>query len=103
LRAAEINEPSLYQISNMANWLNGEREIIDNMDVAERGALFKPLARLMERHLPGATGTDLSRLAWLHLHAGDRLRAFEVADLGLQRDPDNLFCQRLVEKLDKWT
>jgi hypothetical protein len=104
LRAAEISEPSLYQISNMANWLNGEREIIDQMDVAERGALFKPLARLMEGHLQAASATDLSRLAWLHLHAGDRLRACEVADRGLQRDPDNLFCQRLVEKLaDKWS
>lgn len=102
LRAAEINEPPLDQISNMANWLNSEREMIERMDVAERGALFKPLAKLMEMHLRTASATDLSRLAWLHLHAGDGQRARDVAQIGLQRDPDNQHCQRLVEKLVTW-
>jgi hypothetical protein len=83
----------------MANWLNSERDIIDQMDVAERGALFKPLARLMEGHLQIASANDLSRLAWLHLHAGDGRRALDVAEIGLRRDPDNQHCQRLVEKL----
>jgi hypothetical protein len=99
LRVAEISEPPLYQISSMANWLNSERDIIDQMDVAERGALFKPLARLMEGHLQIASANDLSRLAWLHLHAGDGRRALDVAEIGLRRDPDNQHCQRLVEKL----
>lgn len=99
LRAAEISEPQLYEISSMANWLNSEREIIDQMDVAERSALFKPLARLMERHIGAASATDLSRLAWLHLHAGDVQRAFDVAAIGLRRDAENLHCKRLVEKL----
>jgi hypothetical protein len=101
MRAAEISDPPLHQISNMANWLNSEREIIDQMDVAERGALFKPIARLMEGHLPAASATELSRLAWLHLHAGDERRALEVAEIGLQREPENPHCQRLVEKLAK--
>jgi hypothetical protein len=99
LRAAEISEPPLYLISNMANLLNTEREVIDKMDVAERAALFKPLARLMEGSLSSASATDLSRLAWLHLHAGDGRRALDIAELGLQRDPDNLHCQNLVDKL----
>lgn len=100
LRAAEISEPSLHQISSMANWLNGEREVIEQMDVAERGALFKPLARLMEKHSDVATATDLSRLAWLYLHAGDSQHALVVAKLGLEREPENLFCERLVNKLN---
>ena len=99
LRAAEISEPPLYLIGNMANLLNTEREVIDKMDVAERAALFKPLARLMEGSLSSASATDLSRLAWLHLHAGDGRRALDIAELGLQRDPDNLHCQNLVDKL----
>lgn len=53
----------------------------------------------MELHLQEASATDLSRLAWLHLHVGDEQRALEVAELGLRRDPDHLFCERLVEKL----
>jgi hypothetical protein len=90
----------LYEISGVANWLNSERDVIDKMDVAERGALFKPLARLMERHLPTASATDLSRLAWLHLHAGDVQRALMVAQIGMERDPENQHCQRLVENLE---
>jgi hypothetical protein len=101
LRAAEISEPPLHQISNMANWLNTEREVIDKMDVAERGAIFKPLARLMEEYRQVASATDLSRLAWLHLHAGDKQRAREAAELGLRREPDNLYCERLVDRLKK--
>lgn len=99
LRAAEITKPPLYQITSMAHWLNSEREIIDRMDVVERGALFKPLAKLLESYLEDASATDLSRLAWLHLHAGDQKRAFEVAQLGLSRDPENRYCQSLVDRL----
>jgi hypothetical protein len=99
LRAAGLSDPPLYQITSMANWLNGERELIEKMDVPERGALFKPLARLLEGYIKVASATDLSRLAWLHLHAGDGRRALEVAELGLTRDPENRHCQGLVEKL----
>ena len=53
----------------------------------------------MEARLPEASATDLSRLAWLHLHCGDAKRALEVSDLGIKRDPDNIHCQRLVAKL----
>lgn len=103
LRAAEISEPPIYLISNMANLLNKEREVIDKMDVGQRAALFKPLARLMEISLSSASATDLSRLAWLHLHAGDERRALDVAELGLERDPYNPYCRNLVDKLARWT
>ncbi|MCA1479426.1 NB-ARC domain-containing protein [Bradyrhizobium sp. NBAIM08] len=33
LRAAEIKDPPLHQITSMAHWLNSEREIIDRMSV----------------------------------------------------------------------
>lgn len=99
VRSAEISDPPLYQVTSMANWLNGERELIDKMDVPERGALFKPMARLLEGHIKAASATDLSKLAWLHLHAGDGRRALEIAELGLKRDPENRHCQSLVERL----
>lgn len=99
VRAAEISNPPLYQITSMANWLNGERDLIDKMDVPERGALFKPMARLLEGHIKAASATDLSKLAWLHLHAGDGRRALEVAELGLKREPENRHCQSLVDRL----
>jgi len=99
VRAAQIIMPPLDQISSLANELNKERELIETMEVVERGAVFRPMARLMERYLSGASATDLSRLAWLHLHAGDQERARVVAEQGLERDPTNLYCQRLADKL----
>lgn len=99
LRAADIKDPPLHQITSMAHWLNSERDIIDKMPVVERGDLFKPIARLLEGHLPVASATDLSRLAWLYLHAGDNERALEVAQIGLKREPDNRFCQSLFDRL----
>jgi hypothetical protein len=99
LRAAEIKDPPLHQITSMAHWLNSEREIIDRMSVVERGDLFKPIASLLESYIRVASATDLSRLAWLWLHAGNDERALEVAQIGLKREPDNRFCQSLVDKL----
>ena len=69
------------------------------MDIDDRKALFTPLVRLMEARLVEASATDLSRLAWLHLHSGNDQRALEVAERGLEREPDNIYCRRLVIKL----
>lgn len=99
LKAAEVMTPPLNEISAMANRLNNAPELKNNMDVVERRTLFKPLASLMEMHIEEALATDLSRLAWLHLHSGDEQRALQVANLGLDRDPNNIHCQRLVAKL----
>jgi len=99
LKAAEIIEPPFDQVSTMANWLNNASEVKDSMDVVERRALFKPLAGLMETRLAAASATDLSRLAWLHLHCGDEHRARDVANLGLERDPENTHCRRLVARM----
>ncbi len=99
LGAAEVSEPKLHEISSMANWLNSDRELIENMDVSERGALFKPLAKLMYRHRQAASATDLSRLGWLYLHAGDEESALEMGQLGLQGELGNPYCQKLVDKL----
>lgn len=99
LKAAATNDPPLYEISDMANWLNNSAEVRDGVEVTDRSAVFRPLSRLMEEHLHEASATDLSRLAWLHLHSGDTRRALEVADIGLDREPDNIYCQRLSIKL----
>lgn len=99
LGASEISEPSLYDTSTMANWLNSDRDLIDQMELVQRDALFGQLTAIMERHIADASATDLSRLAWLHLHAGDGIRARELADQGLRLEPENLHCERLVKRL----
>lgn len=99
MRASEVTEPPLHQISSMANWLNSERDLIEKMSIVERGDVFKPLARLFEEYVNLASATDLSKLAWLHLHAGDNLRGLKIAKIGLRKEPDNRYCQGLVERL----
>ena len=65
----------------------------------QRNALFKPLAAIMERHRESATATDLSRLAWLYLHCGDADAALRTAERGLEAEPYNVHCFRLVRRI----
>ncbi len=97
----QIGEPPYFSISNAANWLNQQRDALAGLDLADRKAIFMPLATLMEARLLEATPTDISRLAWLHLHAGDHKRSDELAQIGLSKDPNNLYCQRLIERLSR--
>ena len=101
LSAAEIREPDIDEISNTANYVNSNREIINEMDAVQRSALLNPLAKLMEKHRDIATARDLSRLAWLYLHSGDKNLALKTAKEGLQSEPGNDFCQRLVDRLER--
>ena len=99
IRSAENADPPLPVLSFMANLVNGDRNFIENTDVLDRQTLFRPLAALMEQHLREASPLDLWRLAWLHLHTGNKDRALEVAEMGLSKDPHNSYCARLVERL----
>lgn len=53
----------------------------------------------IEGSLGHLSATDCSRLAWLHVHLRESARAYEIARLGIQRDPDNQHCRNLVTKL----
>ena len=100
LNAADIVPPPMDDISAVANWANNASELRQKMDLTERSAILQPLAMLMERYIGHGSATDLSRLAWLHLHCGSNARALEVAKLGNQKDRYNSHCQRLVTKLE---
>tara|TARA_R110000868_G_scaffold162903_3_gene394680 strand:- start:151303 stop:153888 length:2586 start_codon:yes stop_codon:yes gene_type:complete len=99
LKLAETAEPSIDELSTMANWLNTDQEVKQVMDASERSSLFKPLASLMEVRLSELSANDISRLAWLYLHSGDDIRALDLAERGLKREVGNMHCQKLVEKL----
>jgi len=100
IRAAEYSDPPLARISSMANWLNSNYKAKQSLSVDERAAVFLPLASLMEQHITEASATDLSRLGWLYLNTGDVRRAKEVTELGIERDPMNLHCEKLLERLE---
>lgn len=99
VRAFGAADAPLTEISTMANWVNNNRTIITNLDSTDKRAVFGSLIGLMERRIDEASATDLSRLAWLHLHADDSGRANQIAELGLAKEPDNRHCQRLIERL----
>ena len=99
LEAAELLPPPLDEISLVANFINNSPDLMSEMEISDRRALLGPMAQLFEQHIVEASATDLSRLAWLHLHRGDSGRALEVAELGITREQTNVHCQRLVAKL----
>ena len=100
LRAAETSDPPLDEVSEIANWLNNSDALKDTLDVEDRKPLCSPLSRLMEQKIGECSATDLSRLAWLYLHSGETARARDLADLGLRREPSNIYCGRLVTRLE---
>ena len=54
----------------------------------------------MEKHLSMLSATDCSRLAWLYLNIGNSERARDAAKKGLQKQPENEYCQKLIQRLD---
>lgn len=101
LRSAEISQPELDDVSRMVNYVNYNGSTLSSMDVGERRALLKPLADLMELHLQTASATDLSRLAWLYIRLSEVEQAFHIAQQGLEIEPGNEHCERLVRRLKR--
>ncbi len=99
--AFSLSEFSLSEISNAANWLNNQQQEIASMDQLDRSAIFGTLISIMVSRIKEASATDLSRLAWLYLHAGDERSARQMALLGLDKEPENIHCNRLYERIGR--
>lgn len=99
LRAAAISTPPISEISNIANWLNNSSEAWSHMHVTERETIFGPLAKMMNESISELRATDISRLAWLYLHIGNSEIALTLANEGIKREPGNIYCDRLRQKL----
>jgi hypothetical protein len=101
VRASSYGSASLSYMSNVAHWLNTNRMTLSGYERAERDRPFHELIALMEPRIGEATSNDLSRLAWVHLHVGNISRAKELAELGQEKDPDNIHCERLLRRLEE--
>lgn len=99
LKAAELYAPTLEEVSRMANLANGATDVRDRMDVQQRRTILEPLAELMESFREFASATDLSRLAWLYLNCGRKEEALEITRNALKREPSNIHCLRLYDRL----
>jgi len=103
--AALIPTAAAETIGTIANRINSKIR-----DLKERGIqgswspevnqLIERVAYRMERHISTLSATDCSRLAWLYLNIGKEDRARDVALRGIDREPDNEHCLKLVRKLD---
>jgi hypothetical protein len=87
-------------ISRVVNRVNG---IIKAAPLAvhsdEKRILLQRLIEVMTQHIATASGTDLSRLAWLYIHLRDTDGAIRCVDLGLERDAGNEHLIRLEARL----
>lgn len=97
---ASLVPPPVMQMSEMANTLNNSLDMKSRLDLTERYALLQPLISMLEGSVKLLSATDLSRLAWLHLHSGNPFRAYELADQGVKLDPENTHCRRLLIRLE---
>ena len=84
-------------ISHAANKINGwvSQKRVTLTD-AEKRVLIVPLIPVFERRLNECDADDCSRLAHLYRQIGNDKMALKIAERGLEIDPDNAHCQRLV-------
>jgi hypothetical protein len=67
------------------------------MDGDEKRAMIDRVAGLMQLRISEANATDYSRLAWLYVNIGQLNKARQLAAKGLEFDPTNSYCLRLME------
>lgn len=96
----------LRDLGESANQINNRiRELkakgVDAAWSAEVKELLTRVADRMERKIGHLSATECSRLAWLYLNTGSASRALVVAKKGVGKDPENYYCQNLVERLEK--
>lgn len=102
---ARLPDSTLSEVSEAANRLNNTFKAKQTLGTslsgyAKRETIQRVIDRL-ESDFPSLTATDLSRLAWLYLNIGKENDAERVAIEGGRREPDNDYCCRLLDKLQR--
>lgn len=100
LELAQRADAAITDISAAANRLNqllAEGQL--DVDTDEKRIMAERLRDVFARRRSEADATDLSRLAWLHMHLNDTKGALYYVELGLERDAGNRHCQNLAERL----
>jgi hypothetical protein len=90
---------SVEEISEAANRINGLLRDFKDHDY-DRRSLITPVVDAFSRFWKQADGTDLSRLAWLHLNLEEEPAARRVVEKALAVDPKNDHVLRLARKLE---
>jgi hypothetical protein len=97
---SQLNNISYYIISESANRINSIfKNIPLNINQDEKKIIINKLVTIMEKRINEATADDCSRLGWLYLRINNESKAKEIANLGLIKDPENVYCLNLLERL----
>ena len=92
----------LYEISTSANRLNALLATSPvSMERDEKSILVEEIANAFEARIDEGNATDRSRLAWLCLHLREVGRAERHVAAGLDLSPDNEYCLKLKERLER--
>ena len=96
-------ETPIEELSYTANQVNNLLRLNDTSDLGRdlRQVLLRDVADALEDKRDLMNGDDCSRLAWLYMNLADEHSARRVANLGLDQDPSNYHCQRLLERIDR--
>jgi hypothetical protein len=89
------------ELANAINHIfaNAARDGNDPFLPEERRHLVGNLIAQLERDITKLDATDLSRLAWLHMHTKNVPRALELAERGLTMDTESEHCRKIIERL----
>jgi len=102
IKMAQLPSTPFYMISNTANRLNELfRQEHKLFETREKLIIVQALVDTMESRIKEADVNDFSKLAWLCLHLKSEEKAIYFTQRGLEADPDNIYCQRLLTKLQK--
>ena len=94
---AQSAEVPFHDISSTANLLNRRYRDLETTD--GRLQLVQRLLSVMEGRSSEANSDDLSRMAWLALHLSEGEKARKFVEVGLEDDPDNVYCLRVANRL----
>jgi hypothetical protein len=102
VRSATRPGAAFNDISFAANSVNNMLSTGDvDIEAQEKRLLIRDLVSTMAKRIDEGYATDRSRLAWLYLRLQEDIQALEHARRGLEIEPTNEHCTRLVERLSK--
>jgi hypothetical protein len=102
IERAQIGSVPFRDISRTANRLNevfSDNEL--EIDREQKRTLAERLLEVLERRIAEAEPDDYSRMAWLAFHLGKDNLARNFAETGLQIDPKNYHCGKIVDRLNR--
>ena len=103
--AALLSTSDQEDLGQFANRLNNrirglkDDRIEDAWSVGVKELLGRVIEKL-EHHRNELSATNCSRLAWLYLNVGNTERALDTARTGIEREPTNEYCQKLISSFE---